>query len=139
MSETPSTPESPAEPRTEPVYTPPQQRAYVEAPKERRRSNLTTVAAWVGIVAGVVFIVAVVFFSGFVLGKNSDNGSGHRRDGGPGPGMMFHQDGPHPPMFPMTPRGQFERPGMPFGPGMQPGMPAPQQPGGPATTAPSRP
>ena len=71
MSETTSTPE----PATAPVATttPPPQTAYVE--REPRRSRLNAVAAWVGIVAGVVFIVAVIFFSGFVLGAHS---GGHR-------------------------------------------------------------
>src|SRR6187200_1470076 len=55
-----------APPPTEP---PP---AAVEPP---RHSRLTAVAAWVGIVAGVVFIVAVIFFSGFFLGAHS--GGGH--------------------------------------------------------------
>jgi len=62
MSETSSTPE----PSTTPVATTaPPQPAYVET--EPRRSRLPAVAAWVGIVAGVVFIVAVLFFSGFVV------------------------------------------------------------------------
>ena len=134
MTETPSTSASSTDPQTEPVHTPP---PYVETREERRRPNrVTTIAAWVGIVAGVVFIVAVVFFSGFVLGKNA--GGGHHRDGGPGHGqMMFHRSGP-PPM--MGPRGQFDRPGTPFGPA-QPGIQTPQQtqPGSPTTTAPARP
>ncbi|KUI33187.1 hypothetical protein AU196_12925 [Mycobacterium sp. IS-1742] len=136
MTETPSTPASSPDPRTEPVVTAPPQPTYVETPEQRRRPNrVITIAAWVGIVAGVVFIVAVVFFSGFVLGRSSDGG-GHR-GGGPGHGQMFHRDGPGPMM---GPRGQFDRPGMPFGPG-QPGMQTPQQtsPGSPTTTAPARP
>ena len=66
MSESTSTPE----PATGPVATaaPPPQPAYVE--REPRRSRLTAVAAWVGIVAGVVFIVAVIFFTGFILGAH---------------------------------------------------------------------
>jgi len=32
------------------------------------RSRLSQVFAWVGIVAGVVFVVAVIFFSGLFLG-----------------------------------------------------------------------
>lgn len=140
MTETPSTPASPTDPKTEPVFTDTPPPAYPAAPTEERRrpGRVTTIAAWVGIVAGVVFIVAVVFFSGFVLGKNS--GDRFQRGGGAGHGqMMFHRDGP-PGMSPMGPRGQFERPGMPFGPG-QPGMQTPQQtqPGSPATTAPARP
>ncbi|MFS0896658.1 hypothetical protein AB3M98_04575 [Mycolicibacterium litorale] len=141
MTENPSTPESSTDPKTEPVHAPPpRQAAYVETREERRRPNrVTTIAAWVGIVAGVVFIVAVVFFSGFVLGKNA-NGGGHHRDGGPGHGHMMFRGGPPAGMFPMGPRAQLERPGMPFGPG-QPGMqPAqPAQPGSPSTTAPARP
>lgn len=124
---------SSSEPATNPVVTdaPPASPAY----SEPRRSRLTTVAAWVGIVAGVVFIVAVVFFSGFVLGKNADGnrGGGHHGDRGV---SVFHRGGP-PPMFPMGPRGEFERPPFagPGGPGMQP----PQSPSAPTTTAPARP
>lgn len=144
MTETPSTsassPDPKAEPTTEPVHTTPAATpppAYAAAPvKERRRPSVTTVAAWVGIVAGVVFIVAVVFFSGFVLGRSS--GGDHHRDRGPGQGMMYHRDGPQPGMFPMGPRGQFEHPVMPFGPGMQRGG-QPGEPASPSTTAPARP
>ena len=60
-------------------------------------SRLAQVTAWVIIVAGVVFVVAVIFFSGFFLGRSSDGHHGwHRgyyggRDGTctmMGPGMM---------------------------------------------------
>jgi hypothetical protein len=142
MSETPSS----SEPETGPVATStppaaaPPPPAYAEQP---RHSRLTAVAAWVGIVAGVVFIVAVIFFSGFVLGAHS---GGHR---GWGHGdrdrdfAIIHKGGP-PPMFPMGPRGEFERPGpgfqAPFGPGgpnfQGPQGPGPQQPSTPSTTAP---
>lgn len=44
-------------------------------------SRLFQVLAWVGIVAGVVFVVAVVFFSGLVVGWSS-GGSWHRAHGG---------------------------------------------------------
>jgi hypothetical protein len=94
------------------------------------------VAAWVGIVAGVIFIVAVVFFSGFFLGAHSGGGHvgwghGHRHHG-----SMMHRGGP--PMFPMGPRGDFDRPGPGMQPPFGPGGPnsGPQQPGGPTTTAP---
>ena len=112
MSET-TTPSS--EPATGPVAaTPPPSQPPVEPvyPAEPpRRSRLTAAAAWVGIVAGVVFIVAVIFFSGFILGAHS---GGHGGRGGPGghkgdrDAAVFHR-GP-PPMFPMVPRGEFERP-----------------------------
>jgi hypothetical protein len=88
------------------------------------------VAAWVGIVAGVVFIVAVIFFSGFILGAHSGghHGGGHgdRHRGF----AMFHKGGP-PPMFPMGPRGEFQGPG--------PSFQVPSSPNAPSTTAPSRP
>ena len=138
MSETPSS----SEPATGPVATaaPPPDSApaapppvYAEPP---RRNRLTAVAAWVGIVAGVVFIVAVVFFSGFFLGAHSGGGHGGWGHGHRHHGSMMHRGGP--PMFPMGPRGDFDRPGpgmqTPFGPG-GPNF-GPQQPGGPTTTAP---
>jgi hypothetical protein len=120
------------EPETSPVVTstaPPPQPAYVE--REPRRSKLTAVAAWVGIVAGVVFIVAVVFFSGFILGAHSGGHRGHH-GGGDRDFAVFHRGGP--PMFPMGPP-RFERP--PFGPG-GPGGPA-FEPPQPPTSAPARP
>jgi hypothetical protein len=135
MSETPS-----SEPATGPVTTttpPPAEPpppVYAEPP---RRNRLPAVAAWVGIVAGVVFIVAVIFFSGFFLGAHS---GGHR--GGWGHGdrdrdfAIIHKG---PPMFPMGPRGEFERPGPgfqpPFGPG-GPNFQGPSQPSAPTTTVP---
>ena len=147
MTETPSTPSSPASPEaaTGPVVTaqPPihQPPAYVAPTVERGRHNrLNVVAAWVGIVAGVVFIVAVVFGTGFMLGAHS----GGDRGGGRGPApMMLHRDGPPPMMFPMGPRAQFEFPG-PVGPGGPGGPAGPGQspgalPGSPATPAPARP
>jgi hypothetical protein len=94
------------------------------------------VAAWVGIVAGVVFIVAVIFFSGFVLGAHS---GGHHR-GGHGDrdhGFMMHRGGP-PPMFQVGPRGEFGPGFPPFGPG-GPNFQAPSPPNAPSTTGPSRP
>ncbi len=67
---------------------------------ESKPNRLYQSAAWVAIVAGTLFIVAVIFFTGFVLGKHS-GGYGHldrsswehgrMRQGGPGmmgPGMM---------------------------------------------------
>ncbi|MDO3640216.1 hypothetical protein, partial [Mycolicibacterium arseniciresistens] len=110
MTETPSS-SGPAtsETATRPVIT--ESTTPVIEREPRRGSRVTTAAAWVGIVAGVVFIVAVVFFSGFILGKASDGG-GHR--GGPGHGdrVMMHHGGPPPMMGPGGP----ER-GGPFGPG----------------------
>jgi hypothetical protein len=137
MLEAMSEPTTTPEPATAPVATTtPPQPAYVE--REPRRSRLTAVAAWVGIVAGVVFVVAVIFFSGFILGAHSGGQRGHEGGGGRDFGMT-HRGGP-PPMFEMGPMGppRFERP--PFGPG-GPGGPGSQQeqPPSPPTSAPARP
>lgn len=100
--------------------------------RDRKSSRVVQTAAWVGIVAGVVFTVAVIFFSGFILGKHSGGG---RFDGGPPRHheMMF-RGGP-PMMMPMGPG-----PGMgPGGPGMS--GPGPVGPGsaGPGNAGPSQP
>jgi hypothetical protein len=132
MSETTS-----SEPATGPVATaaPPPVATTSEPVERRGHSRLTAVAAWVGIVAGVVFIVAVIFFSGFILGAHSGGRGGwHHGDGDRD--FIIHK-GP-PPMFPMgPPRGEFERP-FPFGPGGPnfQGPQGPQQPSAPSTTAP---
>lgn len=47
---------------------------------DHRDRRLHRALAWVGIVAGVVFIVAAIFFSGFVLGRASDGHHGWKRD-----------------------------------------------------------
>jgi hypothetical protein len=71
---------------------------------ERRPNRLNRALAWVGIAAGSLFIVATVFFSGFVLGQQGDGGGGmhhgqHRmmlkpfdRPDGPGPGGPMGPD-----------------------------------------------
>lgn len=140
MSETTSTPE----PATGPVTTatPSPQPAYVE--REPRRSRLNAVAAWVGIVAGVVFIVAVVFFSGFIFGAHSGGGYRGHYGGGDRDFGAVHRGGPPPmfpiPMGPMGPGGGFERQGPGFGPGGPGFRPEPPQPSAaPSTTAPARP
>lgn len=103
---------------------------YVPQPPSR----LNKAAAWVLIAAGSVFIVAVIFGAGFVLGMNVGDGSGHHHRGHE---MVLRPGGG------MVPPGGFERgPGGhgPFGPG--PMIDGPRQPGGPgapATTAPPRP
>ena len=100
MSESTSTPE----PATRPIDTSASPApasvtpAVVETrdPDERRRRpTLNVVAAWVGIVAGVVFIVAVIFGTGFVLGASTGGGDHHggRHHHGGG-GQMHHERGP---------------------------------------------
>jgi hypothetical protein len=88
-------------------------------PRDDRGPNrVLQVLAWVGIVAGVVFVVAVVFFSGFFLGRHAGTpgyghfGSHHGR------GIhVFHRGGPQP-MGPMA-----RWPGGPMSP-MSPGSPS---------------
>ena len=83
-----------------------------ESPTESiRPSRLSQAAAVVGIVAGVVFIVAVVFYSGFFLGSRSAHPSSepqvmHCDMGGPGMGGM----GPGGGMGPMGPKGPSQPP-----------------------------
>jgi hypothetical protein len=132
MSETTSSSE-PATGPIEPVATPPTPQPVVV----RQSSKVTQVAAWVGIVAGVVFIVGAIFFSGFVLGAHSGNGGRHHG----GPETSMHRQGP-PPMFPgpmMRPGPGFVFPGgpggFPGGPGME-GRQSPESPTPPTTTAP---
>lgn len=79
-------------------------------------SRLHQVLAWVGIVAGVVFIVAVVFSSGLFVGR-AITGSGYGWHRGYETGKM--RSGDCPMMQMMQPGG--------MGPGGMPGM------GGPAT------
>lgn len=139
MTETPATSEPPTGPvvTPEPVaHTPAAPVAPVETP--RQQSRVVQAAAWVGIVAGVVFIVTVVFGTGFYLGAHS--GGGHHRGGHDRPGvMMFHRGGP-PPM--MAPAERMMPPFGPFGPGGGPefGPPgAPERPEAPTPTSPARP
>ena len=62
-------------------------RSISETPETRGESNTVTdrsnrlsrVAAWVGIVAGVMFVVAVIFFSGLFLGWTSGGHYGKHR------------------------------------------------------------
>ena len=81
------TPESGAEStavatKGQPVHAP---------PRWDQPNSLSRIAAWVGIVAGVVFIVAVIFFSGFVVGSDGYIGRTHR-----GGEYWMHHGGPSP-------------------------------------------
>lgn len=124
MSE--ATPPQQPEPATPPVGA---QTVYPQQPPNR----LTKAALWVGIAAGSVFILAVIFGAGVFVGKNIDGGPRCHHNG---PGMMGQQG----PMPPMGPRGGG--PGMPgsFGPGGPMGQ-TPTQPGTaePTTTVTPRP
>lgn len=101
-----------------------------------RPSRLNQALAWVGIVAGGLFIVAAVFFSGFFLSW-SLSGSGHDHKG-PAPMACCADMKPGEQMKPgatMAPGAQM-KPGEMMPGGMMPGGtmgPAPQSP----TTTPS--
>jgi hypothetical protein len=113
----------------------------VEPPVAVRRepNGLYRVLAWVGIVAGVVFIVAVVFFSGFFLGKHSGGGFGRAGHHLGGDMHLWHRGGP-PPMGPWGPgSGGPGGPGAPGAPGAGPGVPPGPPPPPPAPSAPARP
>lgn len=80
----------------------------ITQPAQHRSPKIYQAAAWVAVIAGVVFITATIFFTGFILGKNSSHGGcppphhhhmGHEMMGPPGG---------HPPMG---------HPGGPGGPG----------------------
>jgi hypothetical protein len=93
-----------------------------------RPNRVFQAAAWVAIVAGIVFIVAVVFFSGFILGRHA------------GPHHFRHHHKHHPAAFhhgnrqmgpgPAAPGARTRGPGTPGG-----ATPGPGQP--PASVAPS--
>jgi hypothetical protein len=112
--------------------------ATAPAPAEpvvvHRTPRVFQAAAYVAIVAGTVFVLAVIFFTGFMLGKSTGHHGHHghhhkhhamvhpHRFGGPG--------GPGGPGWP----GANQQPG---GPGaVQPGAPGPSQI--PSSVAPSR-
>jgi hypothetical protein len=104
MTETP-------EPRTEPTTVAPH--VVATQPRADKHRRLYTVAAWITIAAGTVFIVAVIFGTGFIIGKHSGGGWGHHGFGHHHHGEygMFHNDGP-----PMGPMGPWQLPGN-WGPG----------------------
>ena len=95
---------------------------------DRRPSRLNQVAAWVGIVAGIVFIVGSVFFTGFILGHRGGHGGGWQHHGGT---EMEFRGGP-----PMMQMGPGMGPGM--GPRMGPGM-GPDRDAGPGPAQPPSP
>ena len=59
--------------------------------KSRRRGGPFRLAAVVGTLAGIVFIIAVIFWSGFILGACEGGGGGHHHGGGEGD--SWHHNG----------------------------------------------
>jgi hypothetical protein len=91
-----------------------------------RHPRLYQVAAWVVIVAGILYIVTTIFFAGYKLaGHHGHHHHGHHQNA-----MVHHHrgpgGGPHGPGAPLGP-------GAPGGPGNA--VPGPGQP--PASVAPS--
>ncbi|OBA58836.1 hypothetical protein A5647_20050 [Mycobacterium sp. 1100029.7] len=87
-----------------------------------RPARVFQAAAWVAITAGTVFVIAVIFFTGFLLGKSSGHHGHHGHH-------HKHHAMVHPHRF-----------GGPGGPGGGPGgWPGQNQPGGPASVAPGAP
>ena len=128
MSESTPPPET-SEPATGPVMAPPPAQPPVYsappqqfAPPSTDSNRLNKVAAWVGVVAGSVIIVAVIFGTGFFVGKEVGEGS----RGAGGHHMMLRPAGP---MFPMAPPGNVDR---------GPGFPGPFGPGGPVIQIPGQ-
>ncbi|HTX96859.1 MAG TPA: hypothetical protein VME67_19585 [Mycobacterium sp.] len=104
--------------------------APVEAAALYRTPRVFIAAAWVAIVAGIVFIVSVIFFTGMALGHH---GGGHHHHKHPAAWMHQHRMG--------GPGGQGGQGGpgavQPGGPGAaNPGAPGPSQT--PSSVAPSR-
>mgnify|MGYP000959684050 CR=1 FL=1 len=97
-----------------------------------RNTRLYQVLAWVGIVAGILFIVGAVFVSGFLAGRTADGYGWHR-------GAQSGQMQPGGPMGGGCPMMQMQPGGMGQG-GMMPGMmPGGMGPGGMRGPTPSSP
>jgi hypothetical protein len=58
-----------------------------------RHPRVFQFAAWVAVVAGIVFIVAVIFFAGFGLGKHSGHGGGFHHGHHQHHAMFMHPHG----------------------------------------------
>lgn len=106
----------------EPPIQPPVGPHIVAPPLAAKHARLYQAAAWVVIVAGTVFVLAVVFFAGAEL---SGHGPQYRHHHG-----VFAPDGPGgpdgPPPYVVFPGGPFppgSGPWGPWGPGMGPGGP----------------
>lgn len=131
MSETPQNPDRPADAPTTVSTTPREDAAprpaYAHESHTHKPSRLNLAAAWVGIVAGAVVIVAVIFGTGVMVGKHSGGG---RDGGGRHHEMMFERGGPF---------AQFDRPGG-GGPRFQsPQPPQNANPWAPTAPTPARP
>ena len=121
MTETPENPTVQIATATDPAPAP--------VAARNRTPRVFQAAAWVAIVAGIVFIVSAIFFTGYTLGRHSGNHGWHH--GHKQHAMMHH----HRMGGPGGPGGPNWR-GGPGGPG---GPAEPAVPGGPGVNAPVRP
>lgn len=64
-------------------------------PPPHQTPKVFKAAAWVAIAAGTVFIVAVIFFTGYILGKHAGHGGFHHRQHHQHPAMMLRPGSPH--------------------------------------------
>ena len=137
MSETPEhQTERTAATHSSTATLPPPPPPHAPAHDDGRPNRLAVIALWVAIVAGVVFTIAVIFFSGFALGRHAGGGGYHHMQRGHDrqSGMIFRHPGPRMgPMGPMGPGGPFQQ-----GPG-GPGSQSPQTPSPTVTPAPPTP
>ena len=62
--------------------------------KFRHRGGINRLAALVAVIAGIVFVVAVIFWSGFVLGASAGHGHHEGHEGGGQHSSEMRQDGP---------------------------------------------
>ncbi|PEG42790.1 hypothetical protein CQY20_02045 [Mycolicibacterium agri] len=94
------------ESRSEQTVATDERQTFATTPHVDRRDRSQSLLVWVGIVAGVVFIVAVVFFSGFFVGRatNADSYGGYHHGGMTGPGWMMR------PGWMMGPQGPWPGP-----------------------------
>jgi hypothetical protein len=137
-----TTPTDVSPPKDEPGITTDQ-----PTPSQPRPSRLNQALAWVGIVAGSLFIVAAIFFSGFFLSWSLGGPSDQHMGPGPmaccsqmKPGDQMMKPDEHTKPGAMMPPGSQMTPGemMPSGMMWPNGMTGPTV-HSPATTAPSTP
>lgn len=67
---------------------------YALVPAPHKTPKVFQVAAWVAIVAGIVFIVAVIFFSGYSLGRHAGHHGGFHHGHHKQHAMMIHPRAP---------------------------------------------
>lgn len=106
------------EPPVQPPAAPPTADHPAGPPPAAKPARLYQAAAWVVIVAGTVFVLAVVFFAGAELTGKGPQCRHHHQ--------MFAPDAPGgpdgPPPYVVFPGGPFPPGSGPWGPGMGPGM-----------------